>query len=73
MFIAAFDISSPESLLIHLMGEKAEQVLEQFAGDYSNMANYLRVINKRLVLLNPVRPLSLTVVILTIFSFFRKL
>lgn len=58
LLVAAFDVASPESLLIHLMADKAQAVMAEFGGDHEQLAQYLRVINKRLVLLNPVSQLS---------------
>lgn len=54
MFIAAYDVESPESLLIELTEKKAQEILAEFNNDYENIASSLQVINKRLVLLNPV-------------------
>ena len=55
LFIAAFDVESPESLLIELPERRAQEILREFENDYDRMASSLQVINKRLVLLNPVR------------------
>lgn len=54
LFIAAYDMESPESLLIELPEKKAQEILNEFNNDYESMATSLQVINKRLVLLNPV-------------------
>ena len=54
LFIAAYDLESPESLLIELPEKKAQEILNEFQNDYEGMANSLQVMNKRLVLLNPV-------------------
>ncbi|CDW74082.1 UNKNOWN [Stylonychia lemnae] len=53
LFIAAYDVESPESLLIELPEKKAQEILQEFQNDYEHMAGSLQVINKRLVLLNP--------------------
>lgn len=53
LYVAAFDISSPESLLIKLIGDKVAEIEQQFDNDYEKIANCLQVFNKRLVLLNP--------------------
>ena len=58
LFIAAHDIESPESLLIELPEKRAQDILSEFKNDYEKMASSLQVINKRLVLLNPVSYLS---------------
>lgn len=53
LYIAAFDTNSPESLLIDLPPQKAQEILTQFSNDYDQMAESLQVMQKRLVLLNP--------------------
>jgi len=47
-------MESPESLLIELPNKRAHEILIQFGEDYEKMASSLQVMNKRLVLLNPV-------------------
>ena len=54
LFIAAYDVESPESLLIELPERRAQEILNEFSNDYESMAGSLQVMNKRLVLLNPV-------------------
>jgi len=54
IFIAAYDVETPESLLIELPEKKAEEILREFNQDYERIATCLQVMNKRLVLLNPV-------------------
>lgn len=54
LFIAAYDVESPESLLIELTESKAEEIMNEFSNDYENMASCLQIMNRRLVLLNPV-------------------
>jgi hypothetical protein len=58
--IAAYDVESPESLLIELPEKRAQDILREFQNDYERMACSLQVMNKRLVLLNPVRFLMVT-------------
>jgi len=53
LYIAAFDLSSPESLLIKLPDDKAKEIMTQFNNDWDFIASSLQVISKRLVLLNP--------------------
>ena len=53
LFIAAFDTDSPESLLIELQEDRANEIMREFNNDYKHLANSLQVMNKRLVLLNP--------------------
>jgi hypothetical protein len=59
LFIAAYDVESPESFLIELTEKKAEDIMREFSNDYEVMSSCLQIMNRRLVLLNPVR-LSLT-------------
>ena len=60
LFIAAYDVESPESLLIELPEKRATDILKEFENDYESMANSLQVMNKRLVLLNPVSIIECT-------------
>ena len=60
LFIAAYDVESPESLLIELPEKRATDILKEFSNDYEAMASSLQVMNKRLVLLNPVSDLNST-------------
>ena len=41
LYIAAYDMNTPESLLIELQADKAEDILAQFGNDYENMASSL--------------------------------
>jgi len=59
LFIAAFDVESPESYLIELPEKRAQDILNEFEGSYESMALALQVMNKRLVLMNPVSAFSL--------------
>ena len=52
--IAAFDVETPESLLIELPNDRAKDIMALFQNNFENMANALQVNNKRLILLNPV-------------------
>jgi hypothetical protein len=58
LFIAAYDVESPESLLIELNENKAEEIMKEFSNDYETMASCLKIMNRRLVLLNPVSVIS---------------
>ena len=53
LYIAAYDVNSPNSLLIDLEGERKTGILNQFENDLELMSNSMQVMNKRLVLLNP--------------------
>ena len=41
LYIAAFDVESPESLLIELPEKKAQDILKEFQKDYEQMASSL--------------------------------
>jgi hypothetical protein len=41
LFIAAYDVESPESLLIELPEKKAEEIMKEFNSDYDKMASCL--------------------------------
>ena len=71
LFIAAYDVESPESLLIELPERKAQDILKEFNGEYEQMASSLQVMNKRLVLLNPVSA-SLSAVVSNMRGWFRN-
>ena len=53
MYIAAYDTSTPESLLICLSSEKSAFICHQFKDNWELMANSLQIMDKRLILLNP--------------------
>lgn len=41
LFIAAYDVESPESLLIELPERRAQEILKEFENDYDRMASSL--------------------------------
>jgi diacylglycerol kinase len=41
-------------LSIEIQNSRVEQLVNEFGGDYSLMAEHLKIMNKRMVLLNPV-------------------
>ena len=40
--------------MIELPSDKVENLVNEFGGDYALMADHLKIMNKRMVLLNPV-------------------
>lgn len=55
LYIAAYDVESPESFLITLNERKVEDIIiNQFQNNYEEVASSLQVVNNRLVLHNPV-------------------
>ncbi|TNV71071.1 hypothetical protein FGO68_gene7443 [Halteria grandinella] len=53
LFIAAYDVESPESFLIEIPEKKAQDILATFNSEYDQIANSLSIQNKRLMLMNP--------------------
>lgn len=43
----------PDSFIIEIEKSKVEHLLSEFQSDYFEMANHLKIMNKRMVLLNP--------------------
>lgn len=43
LFIAAYDVETPESLLIEITDKKAQQILSTFSNDYERIAACLTV------------------------------
>lgn len=44
-----------DSFVIEIQSSKVQQLVNEFDGDYGLMAEHLKIMNKRMVLLNPVR------------------
>jgi hypothetical protein len=57
MLISAQSFTSPESFLIELSEKRAQEIMQQFGDDYERIAQALTIMNRRLVLLNPVSKL----------------
>ena len=55
MYIAAYDVESPESLLITLPQKRAQDILEKFNNSYEELASNLHIQANKLILVNPVR------------------
>lgn len=53
LFVATYDVESPESFLIKLPEKRANELMVEFGNNYEMMSNCLQVMNKRLYLLNP--------------------
>ena len=54
LVISAQSIEGPESFIIEIEKSKVNGLLAEFEGDLSYMAQYLRLQDKRMVLINPV-------------------
>ena len=54
LVISAQHLELPDSFLIEIEAQKVQHLITEFGADFNNMANYLKIMNKRMVLLNPV-------------------
>jgi hypothetical protein len=54
IYITAVDIETPEKFIIELEEPKGTEVLNQFENDCEFLIDNLKILNQRLVLLNPV-------------------
>lgn len=54
IFIAGYDLESNKSYLIELSLQKGLEIFTKFNNDYDYLANNLRLMNDRLILVNPV-------------------
>lgn len=54
MIISAYHQELNDSFVIEISESKVHQLVNEFGGDYSLMAEHLKIMNKRMVLLNPV-------------------
>lgn len=70
--ISAQRMQGPESFIIEIEAGKVEGLLSEFEGDLSFLSTHLKLMNNRMVLLNPVSEIICTIptTILTSVSFF---
>ena len=54
LVISAQRIEGPESFIIEIERSKVNGLLQEFEGEMSYLAQYLRLQDKRMVLINPV-------------------
>lgn len=52
--ISAQHVELPDSFIIEIEAPKVGQLIQEFGHDFNHMANFLKIMNKRMVLLNPV-------------------
>lgn len=57
LVISAQHIDQPDSFIIEIEQMKVNHLVNEFGNDFSIMANHLKIMNKRMVLLNPVSEL----------------
>jgi hypothetical protein len=54
LVISAQHTELPDSFIIEIENIKVGHLVNEFENDYAAMANHLKIMNKRMVLLNPV-------------------
>ena len=54
LVISAQKMDGPESFIIEIEKTKVDILLQEFEGDLSLLAQHLKLMNKRMVLINPV-------------------
>ena len=52
--ISAQHCELPDSFIIEIENIKVSHLVNEFQNDYESMASHLKIMNKRMVLLNPV-------------------
>lgn len=58
LVISAQHVELPDSFIIEIESIKVEHLINEFQNNYEYMASHLQIMNKRMVLLNPVSPAS---------------
>ena len=53
MFIIAVDVVNPETLLVEIPEEKANQLLINFNNDFGKLVQSIDILNKKLVVMKP--------------------
>ena len=53
LVLTANQINGQESFIIEIEAEKIEPLMEVFSGDYGHLINHLKILNDRMVLVNP--------------------
>lgn len=53
LVISAQHEDLPDSFIIEIEAAKVQHLLNEFTNDFSLMASHLKIMNKRMVLLNP--------------------
>ena len=54
LVISAQHTQLPDSFIIEIESQKVNQLITEFNNDFQHMAQFLKIMNKRMVLLNPV-------------------
>jgi hypothetical protein len=60
LIIEARHISAPDKYKIEIASDKVGTLTSEFGGDFGFMSGFLKILNKRMVLLNPVSKSLLT-------------
>ena len=58
LVISAQHTELPDSFIIEIESTKVEHLINEFNNDFASMASHLKIMNKRMVLLNPVSILN---------------
>lgn len=53
MIITASNSEGPESFVIEIGPDRITKLMEVFQGDFHHLANHLKLMNERMVLVNP--------------------
>lgn len=53
MVITAIHLGGPESFVIEIESTRVVQLMEVFSGDLNHLSNHLKLMNDRMVLVNP--------------------
>jgi len=69
LVISAQHTEQPDSFIIEIENMKVNHLVNEFGNDFSIMANHLKIMNKRMVLLNPVSIFKIYICLLSIFLF----
>ena len=53
LVVSAVKLHGPDSFIIEIEADKVDNLLGQFSGDLVMLTSHLKLMNKRMVLLNP--------------------
>jgi len=54
LVISAQHVELPDSFIIEIENKKVDHLIHEFTNNFDFMADHLKIMNKRMVLLNPV-------------------
>lgn len=73
LVISAQHEDLPDSFIIEIEAAKVQHLLNEFRNDFSLMASHLKIMNKRMVLLNPVSIFLFIIMFSFIYILYRNL